>query len=1019
MDFARTRRAASTARSRGARSRGELCSFFFAYTGDVLPRPRALLRRARRGRLRRALGAARRRAAASCSRCTAAASATRTCVSATRGSRGELEAVPRAARRGTCSVDARRELRRRRGRRRAGRDRRRARGGGGRRAHGARRARSRARRQRHARARAHDLRPLPPGHRLSRSSVHPGLPVAARRCARARGRRGRPRAGGPRALSADPPARVRGARRARRARRRPGSTRAHAHGARRRASSRAAARERRGSRCARRPARRRARRARRGRHERRRGRGRARRRRHGDRRERDPAAPVVHLPARGRARRGVRGLRAAAAHRRRWRTRRAAASSRPSASRSWCAATAGPARSTPRSRFRRSRAARSRRSTPTISPRCACAPTTARARWSRSCARRGPGFAGGARRRLARARRHPRDAPRARPRSSSTRDDVLAGRRRRDEVALGSWPIELWEDHRRPRYEYPQGPCSIPLGALVSREPRRCSAWRGAASPRRHEALGALRVIGTALATGEAIGVAAALAARRAHAARRRSIPSACASGSSRRPTAIRFRDRRRVRARRDPRARARAPRRTPRCCADRGGATRAISLRRARRALRSGRRAPARRPGSRAASAAGWSRARARASSSTRSRSSPRAAASCRFPTTRRGPARERFADAAQLAPPRRRGRRLRVPALARSAARGGASSARSIPPICASPRAPRASARAWCSRTRGSRSGSTPRTQALAIGPDDRILWLLPMAHHFVVSILLYLRYGATILLPASSLARPVLEFAARERATVSYASPFHYHLLAKDASGIGLDLRLAISTAEGLRADVAARFRERFGRALAQALGIIEVGLPVLNAAEAETQAAPRSAGRCPPTTCGCATTTGKPRARPRLARAHRRDLHPRAGPVRRLPLAVDAVGDAARARRLPHRRPGLVRRRRHAVPGRPPPQPHQHGGHEVLQRGGRGACSRATRACASAACSRASTRSSARSRSPRSCPRIPRTRRARRSARPLPRRAARLQDPARVPHRDGARAHAHGEGEALSG
>jgi long-chain acyl-CoA synthetase len=132
-----------------------------------------------------------------------------------------------------------------------------------------------------------------------------------------------------------------------------------------------------------------------------------------------------------------------------------------------------------------------------------------------------------------------------------------------------------------------------------------------------------------------------------------------------------------------------------------------------------------------------------------------------------------------------------------------------------------------------------------ALAIGPGDRILWLLPMAHHFVVSILLYLRFGATILLPASSLARPVLEFAARERATVSYASPFHYSLLAKDASGIGLDLRLAISTAEGLRAEIAAGFRERFGLALAQALGIIEVGLPVLNAAEASSK--PTALGR----------------------------------------------------------------------------------------------------------------------------------------------------------------------------
>jgi len=134
----------------------------------------------------------------------------------------------------------------------------------------------------------------------------------------------------------------------------------------------------------------------------------------------------------------------------------------------------------------------------------------------------------------------------------------------------------------------------------------------------------------------------------------------------------------------------------------------------------------------------------------------------------------------------------------------------------------------------------------QGLRVGPEDRILWLLPMAHHFVVSILLYLRFGATILLPSTSLARPVLELAARERATLLYASPFHHHLLSKDPSGIALpDVRLAISTAEGLRADVAARFRERFGIALSQALGVIEVGLPVINLADAATK--PTALGR----------------------------------------------------------------------------------------------------------------------------------------------------------------------------
>jgi acyl-CoA synthetase (AMP-forming)/AMP-acid ligase II len=132
------------------------------------------------------------------------------------------------------------------------------------------------------------------------------------------------------------------------------------------------------------------------------------------------------------------------------------------------------------------------------------------------------------------------------------------------------------------------------------------------------------------------------------------------------------------------------------------------------------------------------------------------------------------------------------------------------------------------------------------LGVGPDDRIVWLLPMAHHFVVSLLLYLRFGASVLLPESSLARPVLELATRARATFLYASPFHYQLLSKDASPLGLEsVRLAVSTAEALRSEVAARFRERFGLALAQALGIIEVGLPVLNLDDAESR--PTALGR----------------------------------------------------------------------------------------------------------------------------------------------------------------------------
>ena len=137
----------------------------------------------------------------------------------------------------------------------------------------------------------------------------------------------------------------------------------------------------------------------------------------------------------------------------------------------------------------------------------------------------------------------------------------------------------------------------------------------------------------------------------------------------------------------------------------------------------------------------------------------------------------------------------------------------------------------------------------RALAIGPADRVMWLLPMAHHFVVSILLYLGEGASVLLPAGPLARSILGFAAREAPTVFYASPYHYRLLGSDASAQRLGpVRLAISTADGLHPDVAAAFTARFGLPIVQALGIIEVGLPVANLASCATK--PAALGRALP-------------------------------------------------------------------------------------------------------------------------------------------------------------------------
>jgi long-chain acyl-CoA synthetase len=132
------------------------------------------------------------------------------------------------------------------------------------------------------------------------------------------------------------------------------------------------------------------------------------------------------------------------------------------------------------------------------------------------------------------------------------------------------------------------------------------------------------------------------------------------------------------------------------------------------------------------------------------------------------------------------------------------------------------------------------------LRITPSDRVLWTLSMAHHFAVSIVLYLLHGATTVLEDSHLAAEVLSTARATGATVIYGSPFHHSLLAAEDSGrTWPTLRMAVSTAAALPGETAGAFRQRYGVPLTQGLGIIEGGLPLLNTDAAETK--PLSVGR----------------------------------------------------------------------------------------------------------------------------------------------------------------------------
>jgi len=118
----------------------------------------------------------------------------------------------------------------------------------------------------------------------------------------------------------------------------------------------------------------------------------------------------------------------------------------------------------------------------------------------------------------------------------------------------------------------------------------------------------------------------------------------------------------------------------------------------------------------------------------------------------------------------------------------------------------------------------------EILQINSTDRIWFALPMADHFVVSILLYLSRGATVL---GTLKRETWrQMAHHWRPTVTYGSPDFYQALT-DSEIEALDaLRLAISTTSPLPPQLAADFFRRFNTNLNSALGVIEVGLLTIN-------------------------------------------------------------------------------------------------------------------------------------------------------------------------------------------
>lgn len=121
------------------------------------------------------------------------------------------------------------------------------------------------------------------------------------------------------------------------------------------------------------------------------------------------------------------------------------------------------------------------------------------------------------------------------------------------------------------------------------------------------------------------------------------------------------------------------------------------------------------------------------------------------------------------------------------------------------------------------------------LGVTRGEHVLWVLDMAFHFVVTILLFLRKGAAIVIcgrPVESRMRDALR---DHPVSLLYATPYHYRLMihSADFQPDALNgIRLAVSTAMTLDAADAEAFRQKFRRPLSQAYGIIEIGLPCIN-------------------------------------------------------------------------------------------------------------------------------------------------------------------------------------------
>ena len=120
------------------------------------------------------------------------------------------------------------------------------------------------------------------------------------------------------------------------------------------------------------------------------------------------------------------------------------------------------------------------------------------------------------------------------------------------------------------------------------------------------------------------------------------------------------------------------------------------------------------------------------------------------------------------------------------------------------------------------------------LRFSEEDRILWVLPLAYHFAVTIVAYVRAGAHVLLCPDTLPAALADAmrAARAQRALRLARFTSSDWVTCRPRRRPAALRLALSTSAPIAAAVMERFESAYGVPVGQAYGLIEAGLPCIN-------------------------------------------------------------------------------------------------------------------------------------------------------------------------------------------